>query len=685
MSTLAEMPTRGRRLPAAPARLPTLTTGDPAHLLGLLACAGTFALWLGLVCGGLSLAVFLFCLLLPLALHAGGRSVLLLFPRGDRAARSLPLVLLTGGLALPLALFALKACLPGALRLHTLVVLAVVLLPRRRPAVPRPSAPRAGDWAGLFAVCFGLIAATFWSRGLLRSVRPEGDAVLFGGWMDFFVHANVAARFLPGSTLWSLGNYELAGLPAGLYHYAGYLYPAALADFTGTSTHAAVLGLWAPLGTFLMGLAAYTLAAAWRGRSTGLCALAALVCLPDASHYAARNPYLAYHWKVQINPALLYGLAAAALALAAVSEGMRRREPLALAAGIGLGLASVLFNGKLVVQCVPLLVLWSVLAWPAWRWPRRLLSAALLLAVAVAAVWLGGRLGVGPRLSPDAAYFESFARGILPDTPGQGRAWCADLPRVLFAGLGIWLLAYPVLLLASLWRDRLRPPDLVPGLSLVLYAAILLGVRDDGLSHNPYELLRNGFVLPYFLTVAWCAARAAGLLGIWDSRVGICGAAVVSLSVLLLLPFSCWAGVQEGKTVWRFAYCNLRYPRGEVECARFLRMVSAPGDIVQDGAADPHLLVGGLSERRSFLGRPLEWSKNPRLGLTATVAARQDALTRLRQAATAEDLARQARETGIRWYLAHPEESLAWPASVRDAPAFASGGFRVYDLRKDEG
>ena len=46
-----------------------------------------------------------------------------------------------------------------------------------------------------------------------------------------------------------------------------------------------------------------------------------------------------------------------------------------------------------------------------------------------------------------------------------------------------------------------------------------------------------------------------------------------------------------------------------------------------------------------------------------------------------EQLAAFARQTGIRWYVLHPGDVVAWPADVLDHPAFADRGFRVYDLR----
>jgi hypothetical protein len=39
-------------------------------------------------------------------------------------------------------------------------------------------------------------------------------------------------------------------------------------------------------------------------------------------------------------------------------------------------------------------------------------------------------------------------------------------------------------------------------------------------------------------------------------------------------------------------------------------------------------------------------------------------------------------DTGIRWYVVHPGDSIFWPTEFRDRPSFASHGYRVYDMRR---
>ena len=50
-------------------------------------------------------------------------------------------------------------------------------------------------------------------------------------------------------------------------------------------------------------------------------------------------------------------------------------------------------------------------------------------------------------------------------------------------------------------------------------------------------------------------------------------------------------------------------------------------------------------------------------------------LQSLQQATNVPDLQRSVRETGIRWYVVHPDDSNVWPAEFRDRP-----GIRVQRL-----
>jgi hypothetical protein len=139
--------------------------------------------------------------------------------------------------------------------------------------------------------------------------------------------------------------------------------------------------------------------------------------------------------------------------------------------------------------------------------------------------------------------------------------------------------------------------------------------------------------------------------------------------------------IQEGKCHFRTTCVNLVYPCGLVRCARWIARNSSRSDVVQDGRYDEVFLVGGLSERRAYLGRPAVFQLDKSARVRHEVEARKQQLERMKALTSREQLGDFARQTGIRWYILHPGDAVGWPADVLGNPAFADRGFRVYDLQ----
>jgi hypothetical protein len=103
---------------------------------------------------------------------------------------------------------------------------------------------------------------------------------------------------------------------------------------------------------------------------------------------------------------------------------------------------------------------------------------------------------------------------------------------------------------------------------------------------------------------------------------------------------------------------------------------------VQDSQLDKFLIVGGLTDRPSFAARVDEWTRQSQVFRESAYREQLGKMQRLQQATNIPDLQRSIRETGIRWYVAHPGDPNVWPAGFRDQPAFESKGYRVYDMQR---
>jgi hypothetical protein len=157
--------------------------------------------------------------------------------------------------------------------------------------------------------------------------------------------------------------------------------------------------------------------------------------------------------------------------------------------------------------------------------------------------------------------------------------------------------------------------------------------------------------------------------------------AIVSASVLILVPVCYGSGLQRGKGSVGNVRSNIHVDRGLIDCARYIRNEPPADAVVQDSQLDKFLIVGGLTDRPSFAARVDEWTRQSKV-FRDSYQEPLGKLQKLQQATNIQDLQRSVRETGIRWYVAHPGDLNVWPPEFRDRPAFESNGYRVYDMQR---
>ena len=521
--------------------------------------------------------------------------------------------------------------------------------------------------------------------------------MVFRPFRDYFIHAGSVAHFTADRGVLALGNYRASGNPLIFYHYFSYLLPASISCFAGQSAYQSLASSWVPLGIFLTGLAAYSLASAWWGSGAGLCACAGLLLLPDASYYGLYNYYMSYHWWLQITPGLLYGVVVAALAVLFVDRGVQRRRPALTGLGMACGVLTVGFKAHIFVVLMPLLVLWFLLCDRMLPWKVRTGVVALVAAVGAVLAITVERHQAGPALLPDgsaASDYLALMWGMMPDSYLKRHAfalagdptmpWCPHTASGLIGGaavllaatIGIVLILIVVINIIDIIRKNFRLLNLFPVVLLAIYiaAALLPPVNHYPCEGVPFEVHHRHFVWAYFACSVWCWGRAATLLrGLRPLRTVVNPVTVVVPCLLLLaVPFWLGRGLQKGRYYWSPQFCNIRVDQGLFDCAAFLRTRTHLEDIVQDSEEDKHLVLGGLSERREFFAHYPVASLSP-VGREADLAA-------LKLAATVPELSEQAATTGIRWYVMHPQDRISWPSVVVDRPVFSSQGFRVYDL-----
>jgi hypothetical protein len=659
--------------------------------LGLLACVAIsvfLIVWITLASRSFNLRAALFLLALPwVVLGAGG-----IITAAVRFPSFFALDFLLGVAAVSVVILAWKVFVPLSLWIAlTMLLIAVVGMPKLLPRHRRQPLSA----LGLLAVIVSLVAASGWSQDLVSPTSAVKDGVVFKPWSDFFFHATVIARGLGPETLLQVGNYEWKGFPAIFYHYASYSIAWCLAKAAALAAYPTAVGFWAPFGSFLTGLASYALARAVWNQSAGLAALVATFLIPDAWLLNVAHPSYGYFWLQHISPAGLYGVAIAGTALILIALGAREACRTWITCGVAMAVLTVFFKAQIFAAAFPLLLGFAIVAWPLrnrWNW----LILGSCMAAGIALLPLADRFYVGANMRLDFCDTDWFwktlanlARGTRVERWYEvfraGHAFPSHLAQaiglLLVNALGGFAIVAPAVWLVAVWRKRWQAAE---GISLAAIAILLLmtfGLGRSGTAENAYEFMQRPFVWTYWLVGALTAGHLFSMLAEKRSRL-LTRLVVIAAIGLTLVPACYGAGLQRGKWTRGNVHADLRVDRGLIACARYIRSQPPANAVTQDSRLDRFLVVAALGERPAFAARLDIWLIASKAFRASSYEEQLQKLKNLQEATNIAKLRRIVRETGIRWYMVHPGDSVSWPAACRDRPAFESNGYKVYDLER---
>ena len=661
---------------------------DSYELSACLIISVFLIVWITLASKSLNFGTFIFLLALPwVLLRAGG-----IVTAALRFPSFFALDFLLGVTVVSVAVMSWKYFVPLSLWVLLVVLLiAVATIPKLFPRHQRDSLSA----LGLLSVVVSLVAATGWSQDLILPTISSNGSVIFKPWSDFFIHATFVARSLGTETLLQVGNYEWKGFPAIFYHYASYSIPICLAKVGSLPAYDTVVGFWTPFGSFLTGLSSYALGRVFWSQAAGITALVATFLIPDLGLLNIAHPIYGYFWLQHAAPGGLYAVAIAGLALILIFQGVRDGRRVWIASGIVMGAFIVFFKIQIFAAAFPLLVSFAIVGWPPrkqWQW----LILGGCVAVGVALLPLANRFYVGPNVQFDLSgsvwYWQVLAK-LANGTPvgswyrvfNDAHPFPSHLPQaiglLLVNALGIFAIIAPLLWLFVAFRKMWQASE---GISLAALAILLLmtfGMGGTGTSDNAHEFIHRPFVWAYWLVGSLAAGRLFSILAARRPQLWTQGV-VVSVIILTLVPVCYGSGLQRGKGFVGNVRSSIHVDRGLIDCARYVRNQPPADAIVEDSQLDKFLIVGGLSDRPSFAARVDEWTRQSKAFRESGYQEQLAKLQRLQQATTIPDLQRSVRETGIRWYVAHPDDRNVWPAEFGDQPAFESDGYRVYDMQR---
>lgn len=661
---------------------------DRHCLLGCLAISIVLAVWITLASGTLNLPSAVFLLVLPsVLLRAGG-----IITAALRLRSFFALDFLLGVAVVSVGVMAWKMFVPFSLWVALIILLiAVAGIPRFLPLHKRDPVSA----LGLLGLIASLAAATGWCQDLILPTSSAPDGIVFKPWKDFFFHATIVARSVGDQTLSEVGNFEWKGFPAIIYHYASYSLASCLAKVGQLPAYDTVVGFWAPFGSFLSALAGYALGRVIWGQAAGLAALVGIFLIPDGAMLGVAHPYYGYFWLQHIAPAGLYGVAIAGTALILIIQGMRPERRVWIVSGVVAGAVVAFFKLHIFAAAFPLLFSLAILAWPP-RKRRQWLVLAVCVAAGIGLLTLANHFHVGPNVHLDFSAVAWYWRGLAKLASGTGleswyQAFSTGHPfpsylaravgLLLLDALGIFAVVAPLVWLLALWRKTWQAPELISVATVAILLLMTFGLSGPVMFGNPDELIHRPFVWAYWLVGALTAGRLFSMV-VGPSPQLPTWAVAVSIFALLLVPAWYGSGLQRGKWSGANSRSSLRIDRGLIACAHYIRGQLPTNAIAQDSRLDELLILAGLSERRAFAARPKSWTSASKTFRESPYQEQLRILQSLQQATSIPDLQRSVRETGIRWYVVHPGDSLAWPSEFRDHPIFESNGYKVYDMQR---
>ena len=661
---------------------------DTCGLLACLTISAFLTVWITLASGNFSLRSAVFLFLLPWILLRAGAII--------TAAIRLPsffaLDFLLGVAAVSIVVMAWKVVIPLSLWILLMVLLiAIGGIPRLLPARQRESLSA----LGLLGIIVSLVAATGWSQDLILPTTAVKDGILFKPWSDFFFHSSIVARSLGPQTLLQVGNYEWQGFPAFFYHYSSYSLASCLAKVGHVPAYVTVVGFWAPFGSFLTALASYALGRSIWDDGAGLAALAATSLIPDGTLLNIAHPTYGYFWLQHISPAGLYGVGIAGTALILIAQGAREGRRVWIASGVVIGALTVFFKVQIFIAAFPLLLSFVILAWPPrrrWQW----LIVGGCVAAGIALLPLANRSYVGPNVqfnfSSSDWYWKllaNMARGTYAERWYQVFSSVHPFPShlgqaiglLLVSALGVFVVVAPLVWLLALWYKTWQAPEGISVAAIAILLVMTFGLSRSGTAENVYELIQRPFVWVYWVVGSLAAGRLFSMVAsarpqLWTRTI------VVITIVLSLVPMCYGSGLQHGKWPGGNVHSGMHVDRGLIDCAKYIRSQPPATAVAQDSHLDKALILVGLAERPSFAARLDVWTRASKAFRESPYQEQLRKLKTLQEATNIPDLQRSVRETGIRWYVVHPDDPSFWPAEFRDHPVFESNGYKVYDMQR---
>lgn len=608
----------------------------------------------------------------------------------DSRLDSLSVRLVIGALILNTLLYIFAILLPFGFKNNFLLIIILVLTSFTIYSVKRKEKLNLFFYKKvsnpeLLVILITPLLVGLWCQDFLKIVVIVDGKITIQAWQDIYYHLTQINIFSISNGWGSINDPQMSGSTVHPYHHASYMLSSLLVSLTEISTLNAYAIVLVPVGLILTIYAAFSLSRVVFGEWPALAGSLSILLLPDGFQQGMGNPYLSYHWLIQIGPALGYGIAAAAIAMALLLSIKNLNDYKKILLGYFFVFICLIHKAHIFVPISFVALLLPIFVAEKVILLKRLFLIVVLSTIFILVVSIAQFFKIGPTLSLSGANLLEYSATIFNMQENGlvrelfkfnfGISWASQLIIFPLYLLLITFGIYPFLYLIQIRKTLNYSSGVVtifPLLAVFIYLlmAVLLEYDKTG-TGAPEELLHRPFVWSYFILVLWTSSITyINITSVFTVKSRLIKYALCIFTCFLIFyVYIVGSGMQENR-IWGKGYQKI--PECYFKVTEFIKNNSNKNVIIQDSLNDKSYIWTGLSERQAYAADSGGFRE------PSGLKERLKLLNELKQNTDFEKISSFFRNAKVEWYITSSKGSADWESKAKDKMLFSCDDYRVY-------
>lgn len=531
------------------------------------------------------------------------------------------------------------------------------------------------------------IVVGIWCQDFINIIETDSGYIKIQAWQDIYYHLTQINIFSMSNGLSTIYDPQMSGSIARPYHHASYMLSSLIVGLTGVSSlHAYVIAL-VPVGMILAIYGAYSLSRVVFGEWPALAGSMAILLLPDAYQQGMGNPYLSYHWLIQIGPAQGYGIAAAALAMALLLTLKDSWKINKILLAYFLVFTCLLHKAHIFVPISFIALILPIIMANKIKLSKQILLFFVVSLIYIVVVSASQLINFGPTLRLNGANLMEYSSTVFNMQENGfvrslfeinvGNSWAQRLVIFPIYLLVITFGIYPIVYLIQIKKVLICSNifiALLPLLTVFIYLLMSVFLEYDKTGTGaPEELHHRPFVWAYFVLVLWTSSITyITIYGNKSIKSGINSYVLyIFVGILALFVLFNGSGMQANR-IWGKGYQTI--PECYFNVAEYIKNNSYKNAIFQDSLNDKNFIWSGLIERQAY-AVDAGGFREPK-GLQERI----NFLNELNHITNIEQVSIFLKNAAIDWYITSLKGTANWEINAKEKLVFSCGDYRIYNF-----